>query len=317
MLQREINIVVKKDFIQTSSDWAGTSGDHKSTVLVFDIQEETFVNSSYTYKLQLNDVFALVDLDEDKLRFEIPQAVLIETDILQVQLTISDGEQQVYVSDILDFDVSPNLCIDSVKTKYDGLLDESIANFNNSLKKFERLCNNFPYINENTLTWYVFDGQTNQYKDTGISAVATVVSLENGAVKPEHLSFIGIVPEYFLVFPVCRKETGGVNYLGQIDSSISGYTTYVIEGSNYKADDIIHTEYCSEAVFVNSGGVTRQTLTYGNADVETSSAYTFVYIVVKSVLDSMAQAWYENYKRTDNYVITDSKIKKAIKDCIS
>ena len=317
MLQREINIVVKKDFIQPSSDWAGTSGDHKSTVFVFDIQEEGLINSSYTYKLQLNDVYALVDLDEDKLRFEIHQAVLFETDILQVQLKISDGEQQVYVSDILDFSVSPNLCVDSVEMKYDGLLDESIVNFNNSLKEFEKLCNNFPYIDENTLTWCVFDGETNQYKDTGISAVVTGDSLAKGAVRPEHLSFIGIVPEYFLVFPVCRKETGGVNQLGQIDSTISGYYTYVIEGSNYKADDIIHTEFCSEAVFLNSGGITRQTLTYGNADVKTTSAYTFVYIVVKSVLDSMAKAWYENYKRTDNYEITDSKIKKAIKDCVS
>lgn len=78
MLQREINITVRKDFIEASSDWAGTSGDHKSTVLVFDIQEEGLVNSEYIYKLQLNDEFALLELEGDKLRFELPQAVLFE-----------------------------------------------------------------------------------------------------------------------------------------------------------------------------------------------------------------------------------------------
>lgn len=317
MLQREINIAVKKDCIEASSDWAGTSGDHKSTVLVFDIQEEGLVNSDYTYKLQLNDSFALVDLEGDKLRFELPQAVLFETDVIQVQLTISQGEEQVYVSDILDFCVSPNLCTDGVEIKYDGLLENSVENFNNALKEFEKLCDNFPYVDKTTLTWWIFDGKTDKYVDSKISAVWGEGDMPAGFIKPENLSFLSCVSEYYQILPICQKSTGGVNSYGQIDSSISGFNTYIVSGENYNPDDVIHTLYCTEAVFVNSGGVNRKTLTYGNSDIKTLQEYSMLYIVVPVVMEASAKAWYENYNRVDKYVITDEEMKKAIADCIN
>lgn len=317
MLQREINIVVRNNFIEASSDWAGTSGDHRSTVLVFDIQENELINSGYTYKLQLNDAFALLEPEEDKLRFEIPQSVLFETDILQIQLTISDGEEQVYVSDILDFCVSPNLCTDGVEVKYDGLLEENIENFNNALSKFERLCNNFPYVDKSTLTWWVFDGETGRYTDTKISAVWGAGDMPEKFVKPLNLSFVEYVSEYHQILPNCQKSVGGINDYGQIDSSIKGFYTYTVDGGNYVREDVINTQYCEEVVFVNSGGVDRRSLNSAITSFETRTNYTFCYIVVSASKDVYAKAWYENYNHVDQYVITDEKMKKAIADCIN
>lgn len=317
MLQREINIVVKKDCVEASSDWAGTSGDHKSTVLVFDIQEEGLINSDYTYKLQLNDFFALVDLEGGKLRFELPQAVLFETDVLQVQLTISQGEEQVYVSDILDFCVSPNLCTDGTEIKYDGLLESSVENFNTALKEFEKLCDNFPYVDKTTLTWWVFDGKTDKYVDTKISAVWGEGDMPAGFIKPENLSFYEHILTYTEVLPLCFKFLGGINDYGNIDEAIYNCYTYVLEGSYHVSDDIIHTQYCHEAVYVNSGGVTRMSLDTGNPDINTSSAYTKLYIVVTFENDSKARAWYENCGKVDKYVFTDEGFKKAIINCVN
>lgn len=316
MLQREINITVRKEFIEASSDWAGTSGDHKSTVLVFDIQEEGLVNSEYTYKLQLNDEFALLELEGDKLRFELPQAVLFEKNFLQVQLTISHGEEQVYVSDILDFHISPNLCSEPVEIKYDGLLNDSVKNFNSAVKEFEKMCDNFPYVDETTLTWWVFDGKTDKYVDTKISAVWGEGDMPEKFVKPLNLSYIEYVSEYYQILPHCQKSVGGVNDYGQIDSSIKGFYTYTIDGSNYVADDIIHTLYCTEVVFVNSGGVDRRSLTNGNTTVRTLSSYSFAYLIVPAAMDVSARAWYENYNYVDKYLITDEKMRKAIADCL-
>ena len=316
MLQREINITVRKDFIEASSYWAGTSGDHKSTVLVFYIQEEGLVNSEYAYKLQLNDEFALLELEGDKLRFELPQAVLFEKDFLQVQLTISHGEEQVYVSDILDFHISPNLCSEPVEIKYDGLLNDSVENFNSAVKEFEKMCDNFPYVDKTTLTWWVFDGKTDKYVDTKISAGWGEGDMPAGFIKPENLSFFEHVLTYTQVLPLCTKFMGGVNDYGNIDEAIFGYYTYLLD--NYHVgEDIIHTQYCHEAVYVNSGSVTRKSLDTGDSDINTYSAYTKLYIVVSFENDSKAAAWYENNGKVDKYIFTDEGFKKAIINCVN
>lgn len=317
MLQREINIAVNQNSIEASSDWAGTSGDHKNTVLVFDIKEKEFINSEYVYKLQLNNFYALLDLEGDRLRFEIPQAVLFEAEILQIQLTISHDEEQVYVSGILDFCVSPNLCTDAVEIKYDGLLDDGIRNFNAALSEFEKLCGNFPYIDEETLTWWVFDGKEDKYVDTGVRAAWEMEELPEKFVKPENLSFYEHEVQYMQILPLCDKFWGGINDQGNIDEIIMDCYTYVLESNDYIQNEVVCTEYCKEAVFVNSGGLYRISLNNGNSKFTLAPQYSKCYIVVTFGNDSKAKAWYESAGKKEKYMFTDEGFKKAVINCIN
>lgn len=317
MLQRVIDIIVKKDFIQSSSDKVGTSGDHRSTVLDFHIQEADLVNSSYTYRLQLNDLVAVLEMEGDKLSFEIPQAALYNAEVLQVQLTISDGDDCVYVSDILDFFVAPNLCTDLTELRYSGLLDESVENFNEALKKFEAVCGNMPYIDGGTKTWWVYNAITQKYENTGVKAAADTVDIPQGSITPVQLSFIQHHKEVLEVLPLCSKQAGKINDYGQLDSSQTGYYTYTLEGGNHVGEDMIYTNYCYESVYVNSGGITRKMLNGSDKTIYTSSSYSRLYITTTAADDYRAEACYANYGNIDEYIITDEKVRQAIADCLN
>lgn len=317
MLQRVIDIIVKKDFIQASSDKVGTSGDHRSTIFEFDIQESGLVSSQYTYRLQLNDLVAVLELEGDKLRFEIPSAVLYNEKVLQVQLTVSQGDSCVYVSDILDFAVAPNLCTDLTELKYNGLLDESVENFTEAVESFKAICGNLPYIDSSTLTWWVFDTETQRYKDTKVKAVCETTDIPLGSIQPMQLSFFENHTEQLSVLPLCSKEVGRVNEYGQIDSSASGYYTYTLTGENHVGNDMIYTTNCYESVYVNSGGMTRKMLNGSDRTIYTQSGYTKLYITTTYANDSRATAYYANYGKIDEYVVTDEKVKKAIINCIN
>lgn len=316
MLQRIIDIFVKKDFIQASADKVGTSGDHLSTAFDFHIEEPELLNSQYTYRLQLNDMTAVLELEGDKLRFEIPGAVLYNAEVLQVQLTISQDDSFVYVSDILDFSVAPNLCTEMTELKYTGLLDESVENFKEAVNDFKTMYGNLPYIDSETLTWQVFSMDTLSYEDTGIKAVSDDAVISDGSITPAQLSFFENSTTFLSVLPLCTKQQGRVTDYGQIDSSALGYYTYTLDGSSHVGNDIIHTSNCYESVYVNSGGVVRKMLTGSDKLIYTSNSYTRLYIVTTSEKDSYASAYYENYGKIDKYVITDEKVRQAIADCL-